>query len=351
MRAAARLGLLSVLACSAPPEAQRLATSDGRYAMGTVLEATVYAPSPASGRETLEAIFALVHRFDRLMSRYEPGSDVSRLNRGAGGAALAVDPEVARLVRDSLAYGRLTGGTFDVTVGPLVRLWVEAAETDVLPDPARVQAARRRVGSDRVRIEPGGRVALLEGSSIDLGGIAKGYALDRVIPLLRERGVEAALLNFGQSSTWAVGAPPGAPGWRLLVRGPSDAPLGLVTLRDAALSVSGSLGQWVEIGGRRFGHILDPRSGEPLTRRREALVVAPSAALAEALSKALLIAGEAQGIALVAAQAGCHGLLVDADGGVWKTPAWDRAVSFEPLRGAAPSPSSRRPRLAPIRPT
>jgi thiamine biosynthesis lipoprotein len=105
----------------------------------------------------------------------------------------------------------------------------------------------------------------------------------------------------------------------------------VLTLSDQALSVSGSLGQTVEIGGRRYGHVLDPRSGQPLEREREALVVAPNAALAEALSKGLLILGEEEGIALVEAQPGCHGLLVDADGKSWETPGWRSAVRFEPL--------------------
>jgi thiamine biosynthesis lipoprotein len=105
----------------------------------------------------------------------------------------------------------------------------------------------------------------------------------------------------------------------------------VLTLADQALSVSGSLGQWSQIGGRRYGHVLDPRSGWPLERRRQALIVAPDAALAEALSKALLILGEDEGIALVAAQPGCEGLLTDADGRSWQTPGWRAAVRFEAI--------------------
>ena len=115
------------------------------------------------------------------------------------------------------------------------------------------------------------------------------------------------------------------------MRWPGEGFLGVVRLNDQALSVSGSLGQWVEIGGRRYGHVLDPRSGRPLSRRRQALVVAQSATLAEALSKALLILGEDEGIALVASQPGCHGLLVDTGGRSWSTPGWARAVGFEAL--------------------
>jgi thiamine biosynthesis lipoprotein len=241
-----------------------------------------------------------------------------------------VGPELAEILEASVRYSQLTRGAFDVTVGPLVALWTRAGESGVAPSAEAIAQARARVGADQVRVD-GRRVALAhEGVAVDLGGVAKGWALERMLPRLRARGIDRALLDFGQSSVWALGAPPGAAGWRLLARGPGDAALGVLTLSDQALSVSGSLGQWVEIGGRRYGHVLDPRSGLPLERRRQALVVAPDAALAEALSKGLLILGEQEGIALVDAQPGCEGLLVDADGGSWETPGWREAVRFEP---------------------
>ena len=144
-----------------------------------------------------------------------------------------------------------------------------AAERDAPPTASELAAARQRVGADRISVVSGEGVSLGEiGMKLDLGGIAKGYALDRMLPLLERHEIESALLNFGQSSTWAVGAPVGSAGWRLLIRGPEGRMAGLITLRDQALSVSGSQGQWVEIGGRRYGHIIDPRSGDPLMRSR-----------------------------------------------------------------------------------
>jgi thiamine biosynthesis lipoprotein len=326
-RALTALGGLA-LACASPPPVE---VSDGRYVMGTVLEITLEARSEALARQALEELFALAQRLDALLSRHDPASELSRLNAAAGGAALPVDPELARILEASLAYSRLTQGAFDVTVGPLVALWTRAAEHGRLPSADELARAREQVGAQGVRVA-GGAVELAgPGVSIDLGGIAKGWALDRMLPRLRARGIGSALLSFGQSSVWALGAPAGAPGWRLLARGPDGGALGVLSLADRALSVSGSLGQFVEIEGRRYGHVLDPRSGLPLQRRRQALVVAPDATLAEALSKGLLILGEREGIALVAGQPGCEGLLVDADGGSWETPGWRQAVRFEPL--------------------
>jgi thiamine biosynthesis lipoprotein len=324
------LAALSALACAAPPPPPLVEISDGRPAMGTILEITLWAPETPLAHETLAALFALAAKLDAAMTLYDPGSELVQLNRAAGRGPVEVGPELAEILEASVRYSQLTRGAFDVTVGPLVALWTRAGESGVAPSAEAIAQARARVGADQVRVD-GRRVALAhEGVAVDLGGVAKGWALERMLPRLRARGIDRALLDFGQSSVWALGAPPGAAGWRLLARGPGDAALGVLTLSDQALSVSGSLGQWVEIGGRRYGHVLDPRSGLPLERRRQALVVAPDAALAEALSKGLLILGEQEGIALVDAQPGCEGLLVDADGGSWETPGWREAVRFEP---------------------
>ena len=330
----ALLAALSALACAAPPPPALVELSDGRPAMGTILEITLLAPATPRSRETLDALFEIARRLDASLSRYDPASDLSRLNRAAGHGAIPIAPELAQILAASVGYSQLTRGAFDVTVGPLVALWTRAGETGVLPSAGEIERARALVGVEKILLEASGAALAREGVSVDLGGIAKGWALDRMLPLLRERGIDRALLDFGQSSLWALGAPPGSAGWRLLARGPGDGALGVLTLSDQALSVSGSLGQSSLIGGRRYGHVLDPRSGLPLERRRQALVVTHDAALAEALSKALLILGEAEGIALVAAQPGCEGFLVDAEGGSWETPGWRAAVRFEPLEAA-----------------
>jgi thiamine biosynthesis lipoprotein len=332
-RAAAALGLLCAVGCASAeaPAAPQRSLEDGRYAMGTVFELALHGPDEAALQRARDGAFAMAERLDGLLSTYVPSSDVSRVNAAAGGGPVPVDPLVARLLRRSLDFASLTHGAFDVTVGPLVSLWILAAERDRLPAAAEIARALDRVGPRHVRVGDDGTVALDAGSRLDLGGVAKGFALDRMLPLLRREGIGSALLSFGQSSVWALGAPPGAPGWRLLARAPDGGFAGVVTLRDRALSVSGSLGQWSEIGGRRFGHVLDPRSGWPLTRRRQALVVGPDGALTEALSTALLILDEHEGLALVEAQPGCEALLLDADGSRFATRGFDAATSFEPM--------------------
>lgn len=300
--------------------------------MGTVLQAEVCAASAERRRAALATTFAVARELDAALSTYRPDSPTSRLNAHAGRGPQPVPPVVVELLALSREYATLSRGTFDVTVGPLVALWRDAAVTGVEPSAGALAAALARTGSPRIGLAQDGRSASLDapGMAIDFGGIGKGYALDRVAGRLRAAGVHRALLDFGRSSMIGLGAPPGAEGWRLLLAHPAGTHLGIVTLRDRALSVSGSLAQGSKIGGRRYGHVLDPRSGRPLERDLLAAVVAPSAAEAEALSKALLVLGEGDGLALLEETDGAEGLLAAADGRTWSTSGWARAVAFEP---------------------
>lgn len=314
------------------PVPARGCLSDGQYVMGTVLEVTLCPVDSMQGQSLSDALFTSARRLDSLLTTFSPGSPVSHLNARAGSGAQPVPPEVAEILSLSLRYWQLTEGTFDVTVGPLITLWRQTTEAHTPPSPAAVRQARTRVGSEKITLLPHGSVSLARsGMAIDLGGIGKGYTLDQLVALLKERDTANALLDFGQSSIWALGQPPDAIGWRLLVRQLDGVPIGVITLRNQALSVSGSLGQSFEVNGRRYGHVLDPRTGEPLQRDLLASVIAPSAAQAEALSKALLILGEHQGIALLQRLPGVEGLLIEANGQRWMTTGWTQATAFAPL--------------------
>ncbi|MDJ0786058.1 MAG: FAD:protein FMN transferase [Myxococcota bacterium] len=329
---AARAWLLAVglALLAAPTDAARF--QDGRIAMGTLFEVTIEAPSERLAREAAEACYAEAERLEALLSRWRPDSQVSKLNASAGGAALPVHPDVLSLLADAKALGRQTRGSFDVTVGPLIALWTAAGERDRLPTQAEIDATREKVGVEAIEVE-GGRARLARpGMSIDLGGVAKGWALDRMETLLRARGIERALLSFGQSSLIGIGAPEGEPGWRVLVRGPGGDFAGVAVLRDTRLSISGSFGRSSEIAGRRFGHVLDPRTGWPVDHEAIAVVEAGTAAQAEAFSKALLVLPAPDAIAAMEAQQGVEGLWMGAEASQ-ETAGFRAAVGFE----AAPS--------------
>jgi len=334
------LALLATVACgcawSAEPEPAPLEQLlGGGYAMGTVLELTLLGAEAPALDAARAAAFEEVRRVEELLSRWHAISEISRLNAAAGTGPQALDPEALALLERCLGFTRTTAGAFDVTVGPLIALWRRAEERGALPGEAELVAARVRVGPGQLEIGSDGRVALEAGSSVDLGAVAKGYALDRVRARLPD-AVEAALLNFGQSSTWAIGRPPGEEGWRLLIQAPGGGYAGTIALRDQALSASGSVSQWREIGGRRFGHVIDPRDGQPLTRELQSLVVAGDATLAEAMATAVVVLGPEEGIGLAQSLTGVEALLLDAEGRRWRTRGWDRATRFEelPVRGA-----------------
>jgi thiamine biosynthesis lipoprotein len=301
---------------------------EGRAAMGTVLQLQLCGASPAELRALAHTAFAEVEREEAIFSSFRADSDVARLSRRAGQGVVAVSPDLVRILREARYWGEATGGAFDVTVGPLVSLWRTAVQ---LPSERAIADARARTGLDKLSFGAGGMVALTRtGMSIDLGGIAKGYALDRV----RERiartttGLESALLEFGSSSVWAIGAPPGGATWNLVLRSPEGDSLALVGLRDQALSVSATFGSAHDIEGRRFGHVIDPRSGRALDRERVGAVIAESATAAEALSKSVLILAEG-GLVSLERLPRSEAILFEPGRAPLRTSGWDRAVATE----------------------
>jgi thiamine biosynthesis lipoprotein len=320
------VGLLFVL----PTNQAISCTSDGRYVMGTVLEITICDQFPAASQPLINAALASAVGLETQFSSFLPESAVSRLNAEAGHNAVLAPPELIDLLQTSQRYWRLTYETFDITVGPLMKLWAQAGRTNTLPAAAALRHVRKSVGGGAIQFFPGNRVALPHaGMAVDLGGIGKGYALDRLVDMLKAQGITSALLDFGQSSIWALGAPPDAPRWRLLVQRPDGQNVGILSLRNQALAISASFGQRFVIQGKAYGHIIDPRSGAPLTRNLLACVIAPEATLAEALSKALLILGEQEGITLLEQLPGVEGFLSEADGRQWATSEWNSATLFE----------------------
>lgn len=305
--------------------------SDGRPVMGTVLEITLCDQHNAASQQAIDALFTTVTRLDAFFSTFSPDSAISALNAHAGQGILVAPPELSELLRLSKRYWRLTQGTFDVTIGPLVTVWTNAGRTQLVPPRTLLANARTRVGSNKINLSLHSHVGLARtGMAIDLGGIAKGYALDRMVQSLKEQGIGNALLDFGQSSIWALGVPPDAPRWRLLVQRPDGQSVGVISLRNQALSISASFGQQFTIQGQQYGHIIDPRTGEPLTRELLACIIAPDATQAEALSKALLILGEKRGIALLERIPGVEGFLSGTNQQLWMTKGWRRATQFVP---------------------
>ncbi len=276
-----------------PPSTKRLLENGGRfreahYVMGTVLEITLDAPSEATGRAWIRRAVAEARRLDAELSSFRDDSALSELNLRAGAGPQPVPPDLFRILEQSIELSAATGGTFDVTVSPLVQLWQRAGREGRWPSPAAIAEARRAVGYERIRLRPPDEVELPANGALELGGVGKGYAVDRMVEVLRREGAQSALVNFGGSSVAALGPPGKEPGWRVWIQ--QDAALeGSLILRDAALSTSATLGKHERVAGHTIGHLVDPRTGLTLQDEAQATVLAPTATEAEAWSKALLI--------------------------------------------------------------
>ena len=272
------------MSCATP--SALVPVTEGRPLMGTILEITLVTSDPARARALIERCFAETARLEMIFTTWRPDGELARLNAQAGNGPQSASPELVRILLDAQRFARETGGAFDVTVGPLVSLWRKGGKRGEQPSDAEVAAARSRVGAERIQIDSErGTLALEVGMSVDLGGLAKGWTLDRLGEVLRREGVDRALLNFGGSSLLAIGTPLDAPNWRIGLENGE-----ILELRsESNLSISSSFGQVVEIDRARFSHIVDPRTGWPTRRARRAIVEAPDGAIAEAWSTALVV--------------------------------------------------------------
>ena len=266
-----------------------------RLSMACVYAIEAYGPDAAALPRILDAAFDEVDRIDRLMSHYRTDSPLSRLNREGARHPVAVDPELYDFITDAMRYNRESGGAFDITVGPLMKAWGFFRGEGRMPSDAELAVARRYVGASHVMMNPASRTIAFDqpGVELDLGGIAKGYAVDRAVALLRQRGVTAALVSAGGSTIYALGAPPGRDGWDVAIQDPVDARqiARTVALRDRALSIAGSAEKSFESGGVTYSHLMDPRSGRPAQGLLSVAVLAPTGTAGDALDNAFFVMG------------------------------------------------------------
>lgn len=306
-----------------------------RNAMATRFELVLHGERESSLRAAGEEALAEVARLENQLSLYRSGSEIAQLNARAAREAVRVSPEVFTLLERAAQLSAETDGAFDITVAPLVRCWGFMNAGGRLPVPEDVAAAHAVVGMKHVRFDAAERTVWFDrpGVMLDLGALGKGYALERGAEILREAGVTSALFHGGTSSVCALGHPPDAEFWQVALpplterRPPArlDAaleksveaetfPLPALRLRDEALSVSAIWGRAFEAEGKLFGHVIDPRLGQPVSVAKLSAVILPSATETDALSTALLTLGPAGHAKINALRPGMRSVLVDAAG-------------------------------------
>lgn len=333
----------SLLAGCLPEQMNRMSSGDASraaeeaseefFAMDTKMTVKVYGEgAPEAAREAKERLLAL----DALWSATREGSDVERLNSGAG-EAIALSPKTMRLLRMSEEVREETKGALDVTLAPLLQLWGFTGGVHRVPTAEEIEAARALTGAGKLKLDEAAGTARLEkGSSVELGAVAKGYAGELVAAELKSRGVRSAILDLG-GNIEVIGAREGGAPWRIGLRNPfGGALLGTVAVTDAAV-VTSAIDQrfFTDEAGNRYWHILDPATGKPAASGlASATVVASSGGRADALSTALFVMGAERAAAFWRERQDFEMVLVGMDGHVWITEGLlDRFSAGEGLTG------------------
>lgn len=323
-----------------------------RHAMNTRFEIVLHGLDPVRLRAAAEEALGEIERLEDRLSFFRPSSEIARINRRAAFEPVRVTPEIFALLQLAQRLHRETGGAFDITIAPLLRCWGFRAGTGAIPSPEALAEARAQVGMDFVALDERTFTVRFTrpGMQIDLGGIGKGFAIDEAVEILREAGVPNALLHGGTSTAfafgrnldgqpWKIGVPCPAEEWKQPFPAGSDSPpeaghifhhgdssdapanthpeklLAAVPLENSSLSLSAVWGRFFREGRRVFGHVIDPRTGEPVTGAVLAAVVSPSATETDALSTALLTLGAGGLDTITALRPGLQALVVEEQDG------------------------------------
>jgi len=264
-------------------------------AMGSTYTVAVYGDDRVRMEAAVNEGFEEVQRLDRMLSNYRPGSEWSQMNRYAAERPVKVPPELFQLLSACLEYSRRSEGAFDISVGPLMKVWGFYKGSGRLPHRAEVQSALSRVGYRNILLDSAnGTVRFARpGVELDPGGIGKGYAVDRMADVLRNNGIKIALVSAAGSSIYALGAPPGETGWRVDIKNPKDTRKSVaeVFLKNESMSTSGSYEKFFWAEGRVYSHIMDPRTGYPAAGTLSVSVIAPRTLDSEAWTKPFFVNG------------------------------------------------------------
>ena len=254
--------------------------------MGTPWSVTVYAADTVFARRMVDSAYARVEQIEQSMSDYRADSEINRLTRLPKRRWRAVSEDLARVMTFSLGLARWSDGAFDPTVGPLSRLWRRAFRQRIFPEEDKIEAARRLVDYRRVRLHPSKGIRFRRDSlRLDLGGVAKGYALDAAAGVLRSSGLTAFLIDGGGDLVLGD-APPGRSGWRVAT------PSGPIDTCRVAIATSGSSYRYLEHDGNRYSHLIDPRTGLGIIDPRSVTVMASTGMEADGLASAASVLGE-----------------------------------------------------------
>lgn len=266
--------------------------------MGATFSVVLYGSDLTAMNQALDAAFDEAHRLDALLSNYKPESEWSHVNRDAAAHPVAISPELFALLSQCVDYSHASEGAFDITVGPLMRTWGFLGGNRHVPSADEIRDALETVGYGHVRLDSQTRTVRFDraGVEVDPGGVGKGYAVDRMVEILRQSGFENALVAASGSSIFGLGNPPEEQrGWAISIANPWDHRnnVAQVFLKDLSLSTSGAYEKSFRAGGHRYSHIMDPRRGVPAENAVQVTVISPRSLDSEVWAKPFFIQGRA----------------------------------------------------------
>jgi thiamine biosynthesis lipoprotein len=312
------LGLLAMTWWRLQPKDEEIRHS--RLLMGTVVEIMAGGQEADQMETAVEAAFAEITRLDLLLSNYQESSDISLLSQSTTGCD--VKAETAEVIALGLDVTQRSGGAFDMTLGRLKALWGIESEHPAVPDQQEIFAALTGIGPGSLAMD--GRYVIKKQAQllIDLGGIAKGYAVDRAISVLKQHNIQRAAVNAG-GDMYLLGQRSERP-WRIGIQHPrhKEAVLETVEVSNRAVVTSGDYERFFEQDGQRYHHIFDPRTGFPARSCQSVTIISDSVALGDALATAVFVLGPQAGLVLLAKYPGTEGLIVSADGTLYHSPGW-----------------------------
>lgn len=288
---------------------------ESKFLMSTIVEITAVG-GERNCRQAVKLAFEEMKRIDRLMNLYDEDSEVSRINRTAGKSAVEVSADTLEVINQSLRFARLTDGALDITVAPLMELWGFRNGTKRVPLDDELAEKLSLVHYRDVLVDKDRSIVKLGSPDmqIDVSGIAKGYAVDRAIQILKDAGIRSALVNAG-GDIYALGSPPGKKSWRIGIRHPRRGAdlLGVLELRDRAVATSGDYENFFEVDGKRYCHIMDTKTGRPVEGIMSVTIVSDNTTEADALATAVFPLGADDGMKLIESLEGVDGIIVTGE--------------------------------------
>ncbi|MGR3311386.1 MAG: FAD:protein FMN transferase [Candidatus Brocadiales bacterium] len=287
-----------------------------RMQMGMFVSITVFERKKDTARKVIDLAFNRIAEIENLMSTYKRGSELSRLNRKAFSESVPLTQDTFIVIKKAIEFSRLSGGAFDITCGPLYKLWMDAGKIGRLPANKELKKVLRVVGYKKIDLDVGRRALSFQqnGMELDVGGIAKGYAIDEAAKVLKEHGIESALLDAG-GDLYAMGTKPGGEPWRVGIQDPyhldsTETFLGKLKIKDCAVATSGDYQRFTVIDGKKYSHIVNPLTGRPVESVPSVTVIANDAITADALATALSVMGAKEGIELAQSIPGVEALII-----------------------------------------